>query len=404
MTSSAERRCAGRAEARRVPRHERAAARDEPRGPGSAVRHADPSATGAPNGAPCAGRSAARARSRRAGDARCDQATTARPSSSAATAMALRRPRRAPSSAVGGERLRRARPRRGGRCAPCTWSRQATSTRPAVVTAASAIVTPPPGLTCSAGPNAPAARRPAQLQPVGRAQRHVLGAVDQRRRRRSSPTTRRGRVARVARRGAAARGSAARRRAAPPIRRGARSTSMSRRRRRAPRSRRTRSCSTGGARTPRAPRARRTARASGRARRGLQAPAPRAAVAEPDDDRGAAGRDGRGREVGAGARRGQRRCPAEPPARAERDRADAARARCTTITPLPSAATPASTARSAPLERISARDGAEGRARRGGAPAHGAQRPGVGPRARAHDERAAVARRPPARRRRRAAR
>ena len=129
---------------------------------------------------------------------------------------------------------------------------------------------------------------------------------------------------------------------------------MSRRCRRAPRSRRTRSCSRVGVRSARSPR---TARSGPQRDRASQPP-------------GASARRG-----GETRRRPRRRWPRPPRRRSPRghrsSRASVAgragrcapnatartlRPRCTTIRPLPSAATPASTARSAALERMSACD------------------------------------------------
>ena len=387
VTSSAERRCAGRPT--RVPFHNtRAPPPGSSRaGPTPAAGHAVPSARGAANGAaaPAAGRRAAKACSRRA-RTRCDQATTARPSSSAVTAMAFALTS-APSSPTAASGCPGAASERCTR-ASCTWSRQASSTRPAGVTAAPAIVTPPPGLTCSGGPNAPAPDARRSCSPSAARSGDVLGAVGQR----DGAAVTDGRLGRVAHvPGQQPRCAEAPARAAQGgPHRGARGRCPCRggiaaRPDRDGHARAAGSAYEGGERLGWA-----EPGAAGLARRGLQAPA-RAAVAKPHDDRGAAGGDGRRGEVRAGTGRRERLRPAEPPAGAERDRADAARA----LHHDEAAAVGGDARVDGAVGRARAHEHPrrpEGPARRRGPPAHTAERPGVGPRARTDHVCAAVAR------------
>ena len=234
------------------------------------------------------------------------------------------------------------------------------------------------------------ARRPPQLQPVGRAQGHVLGAVRQRHRAAIADDDP-GRVARVAGeepRGAEAPpGPAQRRPHRGAGRRGPGRGAIAARADGDGHACAARKAQEGGERLSRA-----EPGPPGLARRGLQAPA-RAAVAKPDDDRRAAGGDGGRREVRAGARGRERLRPPEPSARAERDHAEAA----------PGAPRALHHDQAAAVGGDARVDGAVGGARahehprrpergarRRGPPAHAGERPGVGPRARAHDECPAV--------------
>ena len=117
-------------------------------------------------------------------------------------------------------------------------------------------------------------------------------------------------------------------------------------------------------------------------------------MAKPDDDRGAAGGDGRRGEVRAGARRRQRLRPAEPPARSERDRADAAPPGARALQHDQAAAVGGDARVDGAVRGARAHErprGPEGRARGRGAPAHAAQGVRVGARARADHEGPAVA-------------
>ena len=180
---------------------------------------------------------------------------------------------------------------------------------------------PAAGIDVLGGAERARAHRSVQLQPVARAQRHVLRAVDQRRRS-ARADDRPGSVARV---GGQPPGPAEALPGAPQRRPhgGAR--------RRAPRrdgvaALPDRDGHAGAARAPHEG-GERLGRAepggAGLAGRRLQAPAPRAAVSEPHDDGRAAGRKGR-RRVGARAAPGDRYRPSHPAARAEGGDAHAA--------------------------------------------------------------------------------